>query len=131
MASAAASRRLSHLRSQLRALPSPAGGDSAFEVALQSRADGAEPTTRTERWRPAETALIICDMWNLHPCLNATRRGAELCPTMDRLIGRMRGAGATIVHAPSGCMGQYEGTPARRRAQEARHGLLAEGRAVQ
>ena len=81
-------------------------------MALQSRADGpgAEPTTRTESWLPEETALIICDMWNLHPCLNATRRGAELCPTMDRLIGRMRAAGATIVHAPSGCMGEYEGT---------------------
>ena len=23
-----------------------------------------------EQWDPAATALIVCDMWNLHPCLN-------------------------------------------------------------
>ena len=58
-------------------------------------------------------------MWNLHPCLNATRRGAELCPTMNRLLTTLRSRGATVIHAPSGCMGEYEGTPARRRAQAA------------
>ena len=103
-----------------------------------------------EAWSPHATAIIVCDMWNLHPCLNATRcvryssrkhcskssralrlslpaapaaptcsRGAELCPTMERLLAALRDQGATIIHAPSGCMDKYEGTPARERARSA------------
>ena len=42
---------------------------------LQDRAAQSDaPSERTEQWDPAETALIVCDMWNLHHCLNATRR---------------------------------------------------------
>ena len=42
---------------------------------LQDRAAQSDaPSERTEQWEPAETALIVCDMWNLHHCLNATRR---------------------------------------------------------
>jgi hypothetical protein len=58
-------------------------------------------------------------MWNLHHCLNATRRGAELCPTMAAMLAAARSAGATIIHAPSGCMAHYEGTAARARAAAA------------
>src|SRR5690606_26181655 len=26
---------------------------------------------RQENWNPSETALIVCGVWDLHPCLNA------------------------------------------------------------
>ncbi len=70
-------------------------------------------------WEPAQTALIICDMWNLHHCLNAVRREGEMAPRMNTLIEKARAEGVLIVHAPSSCMKFYEGHPARVRAQSA------------
>ena len=93
---------------------------SAFEIVLRDRADQSAPANvHHEKWDPAETALIVCDMWNLHHCLNATRRGAELCPTMQNLLTTARNHGSLIIHAPSGTMSTYEGTAARLRAQHA------------
>ena len=31
----------------------------------------------TQAWNPAETAVIICDTWDAHHCLNAVRRLEE------------------------------------------------------
>jgi nicotinamidase-related amidase/type 1 glutamine amidotransferase len=73
---------------------------------------------RKAAWDPRRTAIIVCDMWDLHHCLNATRRGAELAPRMDRVLRAARDRGVTIIHAPSGCMAPYKDHPARRRAQE-------------
>lgn len=69
-----------------------------------------------EHWRPAETAVIVCDVWDSHHCLNAVRRLAEFAPRLDTLLDETREMGVTIIHAPSGCMDAYEGHPARRRA---------------
>ncbi len=93
---------------------------AAFDMVLQDRSGQTSPASvRHEQWDPRRTALIVCDMWNLHHCLNATRRGAELCPTMERLLTAARNAGSLIIHAPSGTMSTYEGTAARLRAQQA------------
>jgi hypothetical protein len=35
---------------------------------------------------------------------------------MERLLVALRSRGATVIHAPSGCMRAYHGTPARQRA---------------
>jgi len=72
--------------------------------------------TRTETWKPSQTAVIVCDMWDLHSCLNATRRGAEMAPRMNRVLGEARRRGVTIIHAPSNCMDYYKDHPARLRA---------------
>ncbi|UCG56434.1 MAG: ThuA domain-containing protein [Phycisphaerales bacterium] len=74
--------------------------------------------TRAE-WDPAETAIIICDMWDQHWCKGATRRVAELAPHMNDVVSRARRMGVLIIHAPSGTVGHYEEHPARKRAQEA------------
>ncbi len=71
---------------------------------------------RAERWTPEHTAVIVCDMWDSHHCVNAVRRVAELAPRIDRFTDELRGKGVTIIHAPSGCMGAYEKHLARRRA---------------
>ncbi|MEO1998852.1 MAG: hypothetical protein ABGZ17_26700, partial [Planctomycetaceae bacterium] len=39
--------------------------------------------TNTVHWNPAETAIVICDMWNNHYCRNAARRVAEMAPRMN------------------------------------------------
>jgi nicotinamidase-related amidase/type 1 glutamine amidotransferase len=73
--------------------------------------------TRDEQWNPNQTALIICDMWDSHHCVNAVRREAEIAPRVDALAKWIRSQGGSIVHAPSGCMEHYQAHPARKRAQ--------------
>jgi len=72
-----------------------------------------------QNWSASETAFIVCDMWDLHHCLNATRRGAELAPRMNQLLKQARRQGALIIHAPSSCMKPYEDLPQRARAKSA------------
>jgi type 1 glutamine amidotransferase/nicotinamidase-related amidase len=72
--------------------------------------------TRREDWAPQATAVIVCDMWDSHHCVNAVRRVAEVAPRMDRFITDLRSRGVTIIHAPSGCMEAYKDHPSRLRA---------------
>lgn len=100
-------------------------GVSAQELELQLRdqhpiSEGAEQfhrLVRTETWQPAQTAVIVCDMWDSHHCVNAVRRGAELAPRIDSFVRAMRTRGAAIIHAPSSCMEHYAQHPARIRAE--------------
>ena len=70
-------------------------------------------------WKPSETAVIICDMWNEHWCKGATRRVAEMAVRMNEAVSQARDKGVLIIHAPSGTIGHYEGHPARKRAKNA------------
>ncbi len=74
--------------------------------------------TRQEKWAPSETAIVVCDMWDLHHCLNAVRREGEFAPRLNSLLNEARSRGVTIIHAPSGCMETYADHPARKRAVE-------------
>jgi nicotinamidase-related amidase/type 1 glutamine amidotransferase len=68
------------------------------------------------RWDAHKTAIIVCDMWDLHHCLNATRRVAEMAPHVNRLLIEARQRGVLIIHAPSSCMDAYKDHPARQNA---------------
>src|SRR5687767_9702049 len=70
-------------------------------------------------WEGKKTALIICDMWDQHWCKGATERVGEMAPHMNEVVKAARAKGVFIIHAPSGTMKFYEGTPQRKRAQEA------------
>ncbi len=72
-----------------------------------------------EKWRPQESAVIVCDVWDAHHCLNAVRRIEEMAPRMNELLEAARARGALVIHAPSGCMDRYEQHPARLRARQA------------
>jgi lysophospholipase L1-like esterase/nicotinamidase-related amidase len=88
-------------------------------LTLQSRTPtGARQTVR-EQWLPERTAIIVCDMWDLHHCKNAVTREGEMAPRMNEVLEKARGSGVLIIHAPSSCMKPYEGTPARERAKSA------------
>lgn len=69
-----------------------------------------------EAWPAHETAVIVCDVWDLHHCLNAVRRLEEFAPRMNDLLNEARRCGATIIHSPSDCMPTYADHPARKRA---------------
>lgn len=72
--------------------------------------------SRTERWKPEETAIIVCDVWDYHHCLNAVRRLEEFVPRLNSVLEKARDNGVTIIHSPSDCMPAYENHPARNRA---------------
>ncbi|RCS40460.1 isochorismatase family protein [Bremerella cremea] len=74
--------------------------------------------TRQETWKPEQTAIIVCDMWDLHSCESAVLRGQEFAPRLNDVLTKARQQGVTIIHAPSGCMKYYAEHPARQRAQQ-------------
>lgn len=105
-----------------------AGADAAesesLKLRLRSRTETAEDSgrfhtvTRSENWNANQTAIIVCDMWDYHHCLNAVRRGTEMAPRMNDVLKKARDRGAIIIHAPSSCTATYKDHAARKRAQE-------------
>lgn len=93
-----------------------------FSLSLRARTETAPKSgrfhavTTPAEWKANQTAVIVCDMWDLHHCLNATKRGGELAPRMNELLKSARSQGAIIIHAPSSCMPFYADSPARKRA---------------
>jgi type 1 glutamine amidotransferase/nicotinamidase-related amidase len=95
-----------------------AGADIVVHKRARAQA-GEGPWTvqqSEEKWEPAQTAIIVCDMWDAHHCLNAVRREMELAPRMEKVLQDARGKGVLIIHAPSSCMSAYQDHPARKRA---------------
>ena len=90
--------------------------DEPLRIALQTRMIGGQPETKVQAWKANETAIIVCDMWDLHHCLNAVRREGEMVPRFNQFLENSRSKGMLIIHAPSDCMKPYEGQPARKRA---------------
>jgi len=85
----------------------------------KAEADQAEAKVveRQVAWKAAETAIIICDMWDDHYCVSAAERVGVMAPQMNAVISAARAAGVLIVHAPSGTMGYYRDTAQRKRMQ--------------
>ena len=78
-----------------------------------------QASERTLRWEAAQTAIIICDMWDTHTCNMSAQRVSAMAPRMNQVVSAARSLGVMIVHAPSDTMAYYEGTPQRRRMQQA------------
>jgi type 1 glutamine amidotransferase/nicotinamidase-related amidase len=95
---------------------------SSLNLLLRSRVPGPKDSgayrivEKKATWDPTRSAVIVCDMWDLHHCLNATRRCGELAPRMDEVLKNARDRGMLVIHAPSDCMDSYKGHPARERA---------------
>ena len=102
-----------------------AADKGSFDITKRSLAPTSDenvrfqPVYQNEGWKASETAVIVCDMWDLHLCLNATLRGAEVAPRMNQFLKTARKNGSLIIHAPSSCMKPYENHPGRKRAQGA------------
>lgn len=93
--------------------------ETPLSLSLQTRSGASKPVLVKELWLPSRTAIIVCDMWDLHHCKNAVIRETEMAPRMNEVLEKARAAGVLIIHAPSSCMAAYEGTPARERAKTA------------
>src|SRR5688572_20939648 len=92
----------------------PAAASAPLEIPLRRG-----NTTEVAGWKPAETAIIICDMWDDHTCKGAAARVAALAPKVDSFVSAARARGVLIVHSPSDVMKFYDDTPQRARAKSA------------
>ena len=86
---------------------------------LRTRRRSIKVTEGTLRWDVAQTAVIICDMWDAHTCRLSAQRVAAMAPRMNQVVSTARSLGVMIVHAPSDTMKFYDGTPWRERMQRA------------
>ena len=95
-----------------------AQSEIALTLRLQNEtASGSFDTiTRDEKWQGDKTALIVCDAWDYHHCLNAVRRLEQFAPRLNDVVTEARKRGVTIIHSPSDCMDAYADHPARKRA---------------
>jgi len=94
-------------------------GELQIALRTSNPKDGV-PIEKQERWNAHETAIIICDMWDGHYCLSSAQRVGVMVPKMNAVITAARNHGVMIIHAPSGTLDQYEGTPFRKRMQQAK-----------
>jgi nicotinamidase-related amidase len=96
-------------------------------LALRARSRAEDPpgsgrlkiSERAMRWKVAQTAIIVCDMWNTHTCSLSAQRVAAMAPRMNQVLTAARSLGVMIIHSPSDTMKFYEGTPYRQRMQRA------------
>ena len=51
-----------------------------YQVETRSYSGRFHRLVREEQWKPEETAIIVCDVWDLHHCRNAVRRVEEFAP---------------------------------------------------
>jgi nicotinamidase-related amidase len=97
-------------------------GEKDLALTLRSRIDDNgmfNIVTKEQQWPAHKTAIIVCDMWDAHHCLNAVRREEEMVPRMNEVLEKARDQGVLIMHAPSSCMEPFKDHPARKRAQAA------------
>ena len=106
---------------------------AAWKLTLRTREPGSDDRSwwraieTPAEWRPEETAVIVCDVWDYHHCRNAVERLEEFAPRIASLCDKVRAAGGTVIHSPSDCMKSYEAHPARQRVQDLVARKLPEG----
>ena len=103
----------------LRTIPAVPGKHSIPWRRRKKRGDEYVRFEGTFEWNASDTAIIICDMWKEHPCKLAQMRAARMAPRMNEVVSLARDHGVLIIHAPSGGMKHYEGTPYRERMKKA------------
>src|SRR5437867_2046544 len=54
---------------------------------------------RSVDWEVAQTAILICDMWDDHYCKSAAQRVGVLVPRMNQVLTAARSHGVLIIHA--------------------------------
>ncbi len=112
-------------RKPLAALPPRPKPTGVLRLALQARLEapkgsGEWKAIRIRKPLPVgEVGLLLCDVWDKHWCKSASRRLDAMIPRMNEVVSAARKKGILVIHAPSGTLGFYADTPARRRAQTA------------
>ena len=107
------------------AIPTRPVVPGTFRLHLRERKETApksgkfEVVERDVDWRVAQTVIIICDMWEDHPCQMSAFRVDAMAPDMNRVVATARSLGTQIVHSPSSGVPFYEASPQRQRVKAA------------
>ena len=88
-----------------------------YRVQPDANKDAYEVREKQVSWSARTMAVIVCDVWDSHHCLNAVRREEEMVPRMNEVLETLRKKGVLVIHAPSGCMDFYKDHPGRKLAQ--------------
>ncbi len=102
-----------------------AAQDAGLKLSVRSRTETDQGSgrwhtlTKPVEWKAAETAIVICDMWDKHWCPQATDRVGEMASRMNEVVKAARDKGALIIHCPSNTLDFYKDTPQRKLAQSA------------
>jgi nicotinamidase-related amidase len=100
-------------------LPNRPKVPGTLSLRARKRDEKSRASERQLRWEAAQTAIVICDMWDAHTCGLSAQRVAAMAPRMNQVVNAARSLGVMIIHAPSDTMKYYEGTPWRQRMQQA------------
>ncbi len=92
--------------------------DVRWQAPVAEGGDSVDQKTASRELMPAKSAILICDVWDKHWCISATRRCDALARKMAPLIDQARARGVRIIHAPSDTLEFYRDHPARCRALE-------------
>jgi nicotinamidase-related amidase len=75
---------------------------------------------RAVDWDVAQTAIIVCDVWDAHYCKSSEQRIGVMVPKLNPVLRASRSHGVMIIHAPSNVTHVYADTPYRRRMRQAK-----------
>jgi nicotinamidase-related amidase len=75
--------------------------------------DNWQAVTARGDFAPADSAIIVCDMWDKHWCAGATNRVEDLARRMDPVLRKARQTHVLVIHAPSETMEFYKDYPQR------------------
>ena len=78
--------------------------ETPLSLTLQSRAPAGKAALVKEQWLPSRTAIIVCDMWDLHHCKNAVTREVEMAPRMNEVLEKARKDGVLPFAIESCCL---------------------------
>ncbi len=102
-----------------------AAQDSGLNLTVRSQTETEQGSgrwhalTKPVAWKAAETAIVICDMWDKHWCPQATERVGEMASRMNEVVKAARDRGVLVIHCPSDTLDFYKDTPQRKLAQSA------------
>ncbi len=84
-----------------------------LEVTAQHRDADGKAIAQSVTLNPAQTAIVVIDMWDKHWCATYTARVANLVPRMNQTLDAARQLGIQVVFAPSDVVEFYTDAPQR------------------
>ncbi len=79
----------------------------SVELPLRYRTESGQPYVNSIEVDADKVAVIVCDMWNMHPCKELADRSPSLAKEINAFIRQARSLGMHIIHAPSATMQYY------------------------
>ncbi len=93
---------------------SPAGGNDAIELTLQTRDERGQIHTTTESVDPKRVGIIAVDCWHYHWCGTWRNRAGSLMPRFNYCFDAARKLGMTLVFSPTNATRDMHELPQRK-----------------